>query len=84
MHHHQADDAPPYFTIVIVGHIIVPLILLLEKMQQPPYWLHMVLWLPLTVCLTLWLLPKIKGALVGLQWAVRMHGFGELPPKTVP
>jgi hypothetical protein len=22
------------------------------------------------------LLPKVKGAIIGLQWAARMHGFG--------
>ncbi|WP_290999469.1 DUF983 domain-containing protein [Ferrovibrio sp.] len=76
---HRADDAPPYFTIFIVAHIIVPLMLLLEQHYQPPEWLHMVLWLPLTVILSLWLLPRVKGALIGLQFARRMHGFGSEP-----
>ena len=30
---------------------------------------------PLTIGLCLWMLPRVKGALVGLQWALRMHGF---------
>jgi len=38
-----------------------------------------VLWLPLTLVLSLWLLPRIKGALIGLQFARRMHGFGSEP-----
>jgi hypothetical protein len=33
------------------------------------------MWFPLTIGLTLLLLPRIKGALVGLQWALKMHGF---------
>jgi len=76
---HRADDAPPYFTILIVGHIIVPLMLLLEQQLHPEEWVHMVLWLPLTLGLSLWLLPRIKGVLIGLQWAKRMHGFGSEP-----
>ena len=76
---HRADDAPPYFTILIVGHVIVPLMLLLEQHFQPAEWVHMVLWLPLTLVLCLWLLPHIKGALIGLQWSRRMHGFGSEP-----
>lgn len=76
---HRADDAPPYFTILIVAHIIVPLMLMLEQHVSPPEWLHMVLWLPLTLLLCLWLLPRIKGVLIGLQWARRMHGFGNEP-----
>lgn len=76
---HRADDAPPYFTIFIVGHIIVPLMLLLEQHRHPPEWVHMALWLPATVILCLYLLPRVKGALIGLQFARRMHGFGSEP-----
>lgn len=75
LHHHRADDAPPYFTVFIVGHVIVSLILSVEVALRPPLWLHFSLWIPLTLLLTLFLLPPIKGALVGLQWALRMHGF---------
>jgi uncharacterized protein (DUF983 family) len=75
IHHHRADDAPPYFTITIVGHIIVPGLLTVEVLYHPALWIHMVLWLPLTIILSLGLLRPIKGALVGLQWALYMHGF---------
>ncbi|HEY8263953.1 MAG TPA: DUF983 domain-containing protein [Methyloceanibacter sp.] len=75
LHHHRADDAPPYFTIAIVGHVVVGLLLAVEIVYRPPLWLHAAIWLPLTVILALILLPPIKGALVGLQWALLMHGF---------
>jgi uncharacterized protein (DUF983 family) len=75
LHHHRADDAPAYFTIVIVGHVVVSLVLVVEMAYRPALWVHAALWLPLTVLLTLLLLPSVKGALVGLQWALRMHGF---------
>jgi uncharacterized protein (DUF983 family) len=75
MHHQRADDAPPYFTIVIVGHVVVGLMLTVEMAYRPPLWLHAAIWLPLTLLLALLLLPVIKGALVGLQWALLMHGF---------
>lgn len=74
--HHRADDAPPYFTIFIVGHIVVPAMLLLETTVTPPLWVHMAVWGPLTLILALAFLPLVKGAVVGLQWAHRMHGFG--------
>ena len=47
-----------------------------------PMWLHAVVWFPLTVALCLAFLPTAKGALVGLQWALRMHGFGG-PPEVL-
>jgi len=73
--HHRADDAPPYFTIFIAGHIIGPLLVTVELLYGPPLWLHFAIWLPLTVLLSLALLPVVKGAIIGLQWALRMHGF---------
>ena len=75
LHHHRADDAPPYFTIFISGHIIIPLMILVERLWEPSLWIHMAVWLPVTLIMCMALLPPIKGALVGLQWSFRMHGF---------
>jgi uncharacterized protein (DUF983 family) len=80
IHHHRADDLPAYLVIVIVGHIIVPLLLAVEKGFHPPYLVHLVVWLPLTFGMSLALLQPVKGATVGLQWALRMHGFDENGP----
>ena len=77
LHHQRADDAPPYFTIMIVGHLIIPGALLLERAAHPPTWVQYSIWLPLTLGLTLALLPRVKGALVGMQWALRMGGFDD-------
>ncbi len=81
LHHHRADDAPAYFVILIVGHVVVPLSLALETAFSPPYWLHLALWLPLTLGLALGLLQPVKGAIVAWQWAQRMHGFD---PQAAP
>ncbi len=75
LHHHRADDAPPYFTILIVGHVIVSLVLAVEVTFFPPLWVHFLIWVPLTVVFALAILRPIKGGVVGLQWALYMHGF---------
>lgn len=76
--HAQADDAPPYFTMLIVGHVVVPGLWLTERRYSPPIALELGFWLLVTLVLTLWLLPRVKGAIVGLQWALKMHGFEDL------
>ena len=70
----RADDLPPYFTIFIVGHIVVPLALMLEKASSPPLWLQMTLWPTVTAILSLAMLPYVKGAAIGLFWALRLRG----------
>jgi len=74
--HHRADDLPAYLVIVIVGHIVVPLALWIETDYSPPVPLQLAIYLPLTLVASLVLLQPVKGAVVGLQWAFRMHGFG--------
>ncbi|WP_131117364.1 DUF983 domain-containing protein [Lichenihabitans psoromatis] len=77
LHHHRADDAPPYITILIVAHIMgFIMLVVLTAYEDIPFWIQMTLWPGLVLALCLTLLPRIKGALIGLQWAQRMHGFG--------
>jgi len=77
LHHQRADDAPPYMTIFVVGHIIGAGMLWMEHQNDAlPIWIHATVWPILTVVLSFYFLPRIKGALIGLQWALRMHGFG--------
>src|SRR5215468_10141664 len=81
---HRADDLPAYLVIAIVGHIVVPAALLIETDYSPPVGLQLAIYLPLTALLSLALLQPVKGAVVGLQWALRMHGFGDKAPEGVP
>lgn len=75
--HHRADDAPAWVTIPVVGHFLLFSLLSVETTFSPPLWVHWALWPAVTIGITLWILPRIKGMIVALQWAKRMHGFGE-------
>lgn len=75
LHCHKADDLPPYISIVIVGHIIIGLMLEMEMSMQVAPYVYLMTMVPLALFLPLLILPSIKGAVVGLQWANYMHGF---------
>ena len=77
--HQRADDLPAYIVLFIVGHIVVGLLMTVETYFEWPIWLQIVIWPLLTLILSLSLLQPIKGAVVALQWAARMHGFGTTP-----
>jgi uncharacterized protein (DUF983 family) len=84
LHHQRADDAPPYVTMLIVGHIVVAGVVAAEEIwPTSPMWLGFIVWIWLTFVLSLLILPRVKGALVGYQWALRMHGFGG-PERQAP
>ncbi len=75
LHHHRADDAPPYLVIVIVGHVLIAVILHIEMVYRVPPMIYLATMIPLTIVMSLWLLPIVKGAVVAMQWAKYMHGF---------
>ncbi len=68
----RADDAPPYFTIFVVGHLVVPIMFMYDRAANPPIWLLSVIFLPLTLVLTLALLRPVKGGTVGLMLTLGM------------
>lgn len=74
--YHRADDLPPYLTVFVVGHIVVALFMGAEQMADLSLLTHLAIWIPITLVMTLGLLRPFKGATIGLQWALRMHGFG--------
>ncbi len=74
--HEEAHDFPPYITMSIVAHIILFGVVLAEQHGDWPMWTHMLIWPPLTLILSFALMQPVKGAVVGYQWARRMHGFG--------
>jgi uncharacterized protein (DUF983 family) len=76
LHHQRADDGPAYMTILIVGHLLAPVFMILYTKWRPEPWTMVAILSVGVVALSLYLLPRIKGAFVALQWAKRMHGFG--------
>jgi uncharacterized protein (DUF983 family) len=72
---HRADDLPAYVVVVIVGHIVVFLNLIVERASEWPLWMHFAIWPTLALAMTMVMLRPVKGALIGYQWALRMHGF---------
>jgi len=75
--HHRADDGPAYLTILIVGHLMAPLLHVAFTAFRPEPLVLFTVFAIGCVTLSLYLLPRLKGAVVGFQWARFMHGFGE-------
>lgn len=81
---HRADDLPAYLVIVIVGHVLLPVILWVELDYAPSLAFQLGVYLPITALASIALLQPIKGTVVALQWALKMHGFGPPPTDELP
>jgi len=76
---YPADDGPAYFTILIIGHLFVGPLLLFPFIWKAP----VALVVPLTIlplaALTLVLLPRVKGAVIGALWAIKLRKAEDAP-----
>jgi uncharacterized protein (DUF983 family) len=71
----RADDIPPYIAIFIVGHVLIGWMLHAEMSGPVDPMMYVWTMIPLAIVLPLIMLPSIKGAVIGLQWANYMYGF---------
>jgi len=71
---YPSDDAGPYFTILLVGHIVIAPLLCFSWIWTAPVGWVIGTTLPAIAILTLLLLPRVKGAIVGLLYALKLKG----------
>lgn len=69
--HIRADDLPAYLTIAVVGHVVVGLMLTAIQMGVPN-WLGILVSMALTVGMSLWLLPHMKGVVAAQLWRLKI------------
>ena len=71
----DSGDGPVAFIILVVGFVVVGAALVVEVKFGWPLWLHLLVWLPLAVVLTLALMRPAKALLIGLQYRHRRQDF---------
>ncbi len=73
----NVGDGPAAFLTLIIGALITGLALWLELAWHPPFWVHIVLWVPLTALAVIWGLRAGKSALLAAEFQ-RKAGEGKL------
>ena len=81
---YPADDAPAYFTILLVGHFVVaPLLIFKFIFIWPVAWV-LGLTLPALAIGSMIVLPRVTGAVIGLQWALKDTDARDIDARTLP
>ena len=83
-YHHRADDGPAYLTILVVGHLIVPFIHIFYSYLHFSSMMMAITLSIMATIMSLYLLPRFKGMIVGIQWANYMGGFDPKIEKSKP
>jgi uncharacterized protein (DUF983 family) len=77
---YNVGDGPAAFLTLIIGALITLLAILLQIAWHPPFWVHVVLWVPLTTAAVIWGLRAGKGALLAAEFQ-RKAGEGRLKDR---
>lgn len=65
---YNVGDGPAAFLTLFVGALIVALALIVELAFEPPFWVHVLLWVPLTALAVVGSLRAAKAALLHLEY----------------
>jgi len=72
----NVGDGPAAFLTLVVGALIVGLALWVEVAWHPPFWVHAVLWIPLTTVAVIWGLRAGKAALLAAEYQRKAQEAG--------
>lgn len=72
----DSGDGPAVFVILIGGFLVAFGALFTEVAYHPPVWVHLVVWMPLTLIVCLALLRPFKGAMLAAQFMNRASEAG--------
>ena len=67
----DAGDGPAVFVILGLGAIVMMLVFWFEFRFDPPWWLHLLIWPPLTFAAAAWMLRVLKAWLIAQQYRHR-------------
>ena len=64
----DSGDGPAVFVILIAGFVVAFGALFTEFALHPPVWVHLIIWLPATLIISLGLMRPLKGAMLAAQF----------------
>jgi len=67
----EEGDGPAVLVILLLGGVIAAMALLLENLLHPPVWVHILVWLPITLILSIFALRAMKGIMIAAQYKTR-------------
>ena len=73
----NVGDGPAALLTMVIGALIIVLALLLDSAVRPPFWVHVIIWVPVTAALTVVTLRMAKAALLASEYRNKAHEAGK-------
>lgn len=65
----DAGDGPAVFVTLFAGFLVLGMALWVELSYEPPFWVHLIVFAPMTLIVCLGILRPLKGLMVAMQYA---------------
>ena len=73
----NVGDGPAALLTMVIGALIIVLALILDAAAHPPFWVHAIIWIPVTAALTVVTLRMAKAALLSAEYRNRAREAGK-------
>jgi uncharacterized protein (DUF983 family) len=74
---YNVGDGPAALLTMGIGTLIIILALVVDSVFRPPFWVHVLIWVPITAALTVITLRMAKAALLSAEHRNRAHEVGK-------
>ncbi|RRQ51177.1 DUF983 domain-containing protein [Sphingorhabdus wooponensis] len=74
---YNVGDGPAALLTMGIGTLIIILALVVDSVFRPPFWVHVLIWVPITAALTVITLRMAKAALLSAEHRNRAHEAGK-------
>ena len=61
-------DGPAALLTMVIGALVIFLAIMVDAAFRPQFWVHVIIWVPFTVAITVLSLRVAKGALLALEY----------------
>lgn len=78
---HDAGDGPAFFAMFIVGIVVTVLAVMVDFLFNMSIWLHMLIWTPIIILMSIYLLKVMKSFLIAMQYNKNVLGFAKRGKK---
>lgn len=78
---HDAGDGPAFFAMFIIAILVTGMAFALDMLYPIPLWAHMVLWVPVVIAMSVYLLKVMKSWLIGAQYQYDILNFQDKSSK---
>jgi uncharacterized protein (DUF983 family) len=72
----NVGDGPAALLTLVIGALVIVLAMIVDVAFNPPFWVQALIWVPVTILMTIWSLRVAKAALLAAEYRNKAREAG--------